>query len=247
MARAHCGIESILLDFLAKRGLVRALRIAVAYSGGPDSTALLAALSALSPCRPIALYVDHGLRESRELEEEMALVRRTCAALGAGLIVAHVRPGAVLERAKSENEGVEAAARRFRYAAFRSAMTKSGAQAVLLAHTMDDQIETVLMRLLGGSGAGGLIGIPEASGPFLRPFLGIRKAVSFATWRRKASPTPRIRPTRRGIPQESNTPRPRAVLGLEPSPDGERAWRRLPSKRRWTKRHCRPPPRLWPS
>ncbi len=176
MARAHCRIESILLDFLAKRGLVRGLRIAVAYSGGPDSTALLAALSALSLCRPIALYVDHGLRESRELEEEMALVRRTSAALGAGLIVAHLRRGAVLERAKSENEGVEAAARRFRYAAFRSAMTKSGAQAVLLAHTMDDQIETVLMRLLGGSGAGGLIGIPEASGPFLRPFLGIRKA-----------------------------------------------------------------------
>jgi tRNA(Ile)-lysidine synthase len=176
MARAHCRIESLLLDFLSKRGIGQGLRIAVAYSGGPDSTALLAALSALSFCRPIALYVDHGIRERRELEEELALVRRTSAALGADLLVARLRPGAVLERAKSENEGVEAAARRFRYAAFRSAMTRSGAHAVLLAHTMDDQIETVLMRLLGGSGAGGLIGIPEASGPFLRPFLGIRKA-----------------------------------------------------------------------
>jgi tRNA(Ile)-lysidine synthase len=176
MARARCRIEAVLLEFLIKRGLSPSAEIAVAYSGGPDSTALLAALSAIAPRRPIAVHVDHGIRGREELEEELALVDATCTSLHARLLVAHVRQGAVLERSRIGDEGVEAAARRFRYAAFRSAMKLTGAEAILLAHTMDDQLETILMRLLGGSGAGGLKGIPEASGPFLRPFLGVEKA-----------------------------------------------------------------------
>ncbi len=169
-------MEAVVLEFLAARGLDRGTSIAVAFSGGPDSTALLAASSAILPERPIALHVDHGIRGSQELEEELALVRATCSALGARLFLAYVRPGAVLERSKAEGEGTEAAARRYRYAAFRSAMRVTGARAVLLAHTMDDQLETILMRLLGGSGAGGIKGIPEESGPYLRPFLGVEKA-----------------------------------------------------------------------
>jgi tRNA(Ile)-lysidine synthase len=47
---------------------------------------------------------------------------------------------------------------------------------VLVAHTKDDQVETLLMHLFGGAGSGGLAGIPEATGPFMRPFLGIDKA-----------------------------------------------------------------------
>jgi tRNA(Ile)-lysidine synthase len=176
MARARCRIEAVLLEFLTKRGLGPSVEIAVAYSGGPDSTALLAALSAVAPRRAIAVHVDHGIRGREELQEELALVAATCSFLHARLLVAHVRPGAVLERSRDGGGGVEAAARRFRYSAFRSALKRTGAEALLLAHTLDDQLETILMRLLGGSGAGGLKGIPETSGPFLRPFLGVEKA-----------------------------------------------------------------------
>jgi tRNA(Ile)-lysidine synthase len=175
-ARARCSVEAALLEFLRKRGFAPEDRIAVAYSGGPDSTALLLALSALGWREEVAIHVDHGIRPRPELDAELALVRRACADAGARLIVARLRPGAVAERAKESGEGVEAEARRFRYAALRSAMRKTGAEAVLLGHTRDDQLETLLMRLFGGSGAGGLRGMPEASGPFLRPFLGIGKA-----------------------------------------------------------------------
>lgn len=175
MGRARPGLEAALLDFLSTRGFGPEDEIAVAYSGGPDSTALLAALAALGWARPTAIYVQHGLREEPELRSELDLVAKACARLGARLVVARLRPGAIRERASHTGEGVEAEARRYRYAALRRVAGRRGARAVLIGHTADDQIETVLMRVLGGAGAGGVKGIPEASGIFLRPFLGIRK------------------------------------------------------------------------
>jgi tRNA(Ile)-lysidine synthase len=174
--RARCLVEAVLLEFLVQRDFAPDDELAVAYSGGPDSTALLVALSALGWRRRTALHVDHGIRPRDELDAERAFVRGICADLGARLVVARVRPGAVAERARASGQGIEAEARRFRYQALRSARERSGARAVLLAHTRDDQLETLLMRLFGGSGAGGLKGIPESSGPFLRPFLGLEKA-----------------------------------------------------------------------
>jgi tRNA(Ile)-lysidine synthetase-like protein len=176
MARARCEVEAVLLEFLAARGIGKEERLAVGFSGGPDSTALLAALCALGWESPVAVHVDHGIRNRVELDAERALVRGLCASLGATLLVASVRPGAVLERARSRGEGIEAEARRYRYAALSSSLRRSSAKALLLAHTRDDQVETLLMRLLGGSGTGGLRGIPVARGPFLRPFLGLEKA-----------------------------------------------------------------------
>jgi tRNA(Ile)-lysidine synthase len=173
-------VEAVLLEFLSRKGLSPASAIAVAYSGGPDSTALLAALSAIARRVPIAIYVDHGIRDRGELDAELALVEASCSRLGARLFVARVRAGAVLERAAASGEGVEAEARRFRYVAFRTAMRRTGAEALLLAHTRDDQLETILMRLFSGAGAGGIKGIPEVSGPIFRPFLGIGKSALLA-------------------------------------------------------------------
>lgn len=180
MGRARRPVEATLLDFLSGRGLRPGDDLAVALSGGADSTALLAALSAIGWRRPIAVHVDHGIRSRVELDAERSLVKESCERLGARLIVARVRPGALTERARVEGEGIEAAARHFRYAALRSSLTRTGAKAVLLAHTRDDQVETLLMRLFGGSGAEGLRGMPEANGPFLRPFLNVEKATLLA-------------------------------------------------------------------
>jgi tRNA(Ile)-lysidine synthase len=174
-ARARCAVEAQLLKFLSRRGFAPEDRLAVAYSGGPDSTALLLALSALGWRRITAIYVDHALRPREELDAEHAIVKGLCAELGIRLIVARLRPGAVRRMAEERGEGIEAAARRFRRAALKSAAGRVGTKAILLAHTRDDQVETTLMRLLGGSGAGGLRGMPEVSGPFMRPFLVLAK------------------------------------------------------------------------
>jgi tRNA(Ile)-lysidine synthase len=175
-ARARCAIEAILLEFLTEHGFTPEDRMAVAYSGGPDSTALLVALHSLGWRDIIAIHVDHGLRPRQELDVELAIVKSLCASLGTRLTVARLQPDAVRKRAETSGEGIESTARRYRHAALRAAAKRSGAKAILLAHTRDDQIETTLMRLFGGSGAGGLRGMPGISGSFIRPFLGVTKA-----------------------------------------------------------------------
>jgi tRNA(Ile)-lysidine synthase len=180
-ARARCSVEATLLEALARSGLEPGDALGVAFSGGPDSSALLAALCALragsggARALPLAIHVDHGLRPREELDSELALVRRNCAALGAGLVVARVRSGRIEEAAGLRGEGIEAEARRFRYRALRSVAERKGLKAILLAHTLDDQLETVLMRLLSGSGSGGIRGIPERSGIFVRPLMSLEK------------------------------------------------------------------------
>lgn len=170
------AFEARVEGFLSSRGLSKAEPALVALSGGPDSTALLAALAAVGAGPLRAVHVDHGLRPRAELDAERDFVRGLCRGLGLPLTIARIRPGAVLERAKAEGEGVEAAARRFRYAAFRAILAREGLSRLYLAHNSDDQLETILMRLLSGSGAGGLRGMPEAAGPVLRPLLATPKS-----------------------------------------------------------------------
>ncbi len=174
MPGARGRVEARLGEFLRDLGVEEGEILGVAYSGGPDSTALLAALCALRPGRAVAVHVDHGIRPEEERAAERGLCVRACRALGCPLTIATLAPGLVARAASGR--GVEAAAREYRYRAFRRAMRRRSLGRMLMAHTRDDQAETILMRLFGGSGAAGFKGIPERRGPFLRPFLGLSKA-----------------------------------------------------------------------
>ncbi len=173
-------VEAALARCLAAARADGAGGVLVAYSAGPDSTALLAAAAALRAPGLAAAYIDHGIRPADEREAELALARRVCARLGVPLSVARLRPGAVEALSRREGIGIEAAARRRRYRALRDIMSRRGSSLVLTAHNLDDQVETALMRFLGGSGSGGLRGIPASNGPFLRPFLRLPKAALLA-------------------------------------------------------------------
>ncbi|WP_245861271.1 tRNA lysidine(34) synthetase TilS [Compostimonas suwonensis] len=151
--------------------------VLVALSGGPDSLALAAATAFEAPragIRAGAVVVDHGLqagsadvaahaaRQARALGLDPVLVRTV--AVGTG-------PGA---------GGPEGAARAARYRAFDEARAETGASHVLVAHTLDDQAETVLLGLARGSGPASLRGMAPATGPYLRPLLGIRRQTTHA-------------------------------------------------------------------
>ena len=142
--------------------------VLVACSGGPDSMALAVAARAEHP-RVGAVVVDHGLRAGSAAEAE-----RTAAWLrGAGLDPVVVRPVVV----DPQGSGVEAGARRARYAALDVAAGELGAARVLLGHTRDDQAETVLLGLARGSGVRSLAGMPPARGIYLRPLLDLPRDV----------------------------------------------------------------------
>ncbi len=146
--------------------------VLVALSGGPDSLALAAATAFEAPRLGLsagAVVVDHGLQPG---SSEVA-ARAQGQAIDLGLdpvLVEAVRVGA--------SGGPEAAARTARYAALAAAAERLGARRVLLGHTLDDQAETVLLGLARGSGATSLSGMAVESGSYLRPLLGIRRAVT---------------------------------------------------------------------
>jgi tRNA(Ile)-lysidine synthase len=148
--------------------------VLVALSGGPDSLALAAAIAfeaAHVGIRAGAVIVDHGLQA---VTADVAL-RAAAQARELGLdpvIVKTVHVGA--------DGGPEAAARAARYAALTEAARETGAVAVFLGHTLDDQAESVLLGLARGSGAGSLKGMDAVTGIFVRPLLGIRRATTLA-------------------------------------------------------------------
>ena len=153
-------------------GLPSDALLLVALSGGPDSLALAAATAFEAPragLRAGAVIVDHGLQSGS------ADVAARAAQQATGLGLAPVR----VERVSvGADGGPEAAARAARYAALERAASESDAAAVLLAHTLDDQAETVLLGLARGSGAASLQGMPARRGVFRRPLLGIRRTTT---------------------------------------------------------------------
>jgi tRNA(Ile)-lysidine synthase len=150
-------------------------RMLVACSGGRDSMAMAAVCQIV--CASIgvrcgAVIVDHALQSGSEHVAEQAAQR--CRSLGLDPVI--VRRAAVRE----QGEGLEAAAREARYAQICDVAHGTDAVAVALAHTMDDQAETVLIGLLRNKGIDALAGMPPTACrdgvTFLRPFLGLARA-----------------------------------------------------------------------
>jgi len=148
--------------------------VVVAASGGIDSTALLLALAELRAdgFGIAAAHVNHHLRGA-DSDADEAFVRDLCAQLGVEL---HVADG-TLDPERVRARGIEAAAREVRYVRFASIREETHARFVATAHQKNDQAETVLMRILTGSGIAGLRGIhPLRDDGFVRPLLDVTRA-----------------------------------------------------------------------
>jgi tRNA(Ile)-lysidine synthase len=146
--------------------------VLVALSGGPDSLALAAATAfeaRRAGIRAGAVIVDHGLQAG---SADVA-ARAAAQARDLGLDPVIIRSVTV-----GSDGGPEAAARGARYEALDAVARESGATSVLLGHTLDDQAETVLLGLARGSGATSLHGMAPATGLYVRPLLGIRRATT---------------------------------------------------------------------
>ncbi len=144
--------------------------VIVAASGGADSCALAAAL--LPECKTkaiksMALIIDHGLQEnSADVAQE---AKQELIKLGYEIVE--------IRRIKVEvTDGLEASARRARYAAINEVANEENASAIFLGHTKDDQAETVLLGLARGSGTRSLSGMAGRIDKYRRPLLGISRA-----------------------------------------------------------------------
>lgn len=167
------------LAALSRYELADTSPIIVAYSGGGDSTALL--YLALKWAKPnnkhvIAALVDHGMRKGSAKESQLAVKRAN--AMGAGVRVLHWQ-------GPKPKTALQAKARQARYALLANLCRELGARRCWLGHNLDDQIETVKMRIQSGSGWRGLAAMtPRAAAPIWpelygieihRPMLGARR------------------------------------------------------------------------
>ncbi len=141
-------------------------RIGLAVSGGGDSLALLVLAHAVMPERIEVATVDHRLRP--EASDEAALVASICASLG--LIHSVLTPSAPI------TGSLQANARKARYAALEAWANERELVWVATAHHVDDQAETLMMRLMRGSGLAGLSAIRASNGTVIRPLLNWRRS-----------------------------------------------------------------------
>ena len=185
--------QSVLNTIRHSRMLIAGNRVGVAVSGGADSLALLALLARLRDELGITLAVvhfNHALRGA-ESDADAAFVERQARNRGLDFFVEREDVAAA---AAQYAWNLEDAARRLRYAFFERVMNQSQLTHIAVAHTADDQAETVLAHLLRGTGPTGLAGIHPVVHRIVRPLLGTRREnlreylrANGQTWREDSS------------------------------------------------------------
>jgi tRNA(Ile)-lysidine synthase len=203
--------ERILAARIFSKRLVRpGERIGVAVSGGADSVALLRLMLESRQAMGIvvcAVHFNHRLR-GKDSDADEKFVAKLAATHGVEFFVAREDVGA---KAKRERANLEDAGRRARNAFFSELVTNGRVSRIAVAHTADDQAETVLAHILRGTGLAGLAGIHPEAGAVFRPLLKVRRAELRAYLRAK-------RQTWREDKTNKNTERTRARIRHELMP-----------------------------
>ncbi|MBC2582590.1 tRNA lysidine(34) synthetase TilS [Clostridium sp. DJ247] len=164
-------IENVLSTIKKHKMFDEGDKILVAVSGGPDSVALLNILYRVKDDLNITIYaahVNHGLR-GKESDEDEEYVRNFCSELNIEFMSKRVDIDKI---SKVKNISCESAGREARYEFFEELKRKLGLQKIAIAHNLNDQAETVLMRIMRGTGVEGLVGIkPVRDKIFVRPLI----------------------------------------------------------------------------
>ncbi len=149
------------------------MKVIVGVSGGADSVALLHVLGELECCAPdiFVCHFNHRLR-GQESRRDADFVAELCEKKR---LPFEIRSEDTERFSRQKGLSIEHGARELRYGFFREVCERIGAQRIATAHTMDDRAETVLMRILRGSGNPGISSIKPRSGNLIRPLIGISR------------------------------------------------------------------------
>ncbi|MBI4949526.1 MAG: tRNA lysidine(34) synthetase TilS [Deltaproteobacteria bacterium] len=167
-------LEKTFRNTIKRLGMLRkGDAVLAAVSGGVDSIVMLRLLGSVKDELGLKLsvcHLNHNMRGA-ESRRDLEFVKKTARGLGLKFIGKTLGKGSLVLKGKSLQE----AAREERYAFFEAAAKKTGAGRIALGHTLDDQAETVLLRLLKGASLSGLSGIPPVRAPFIRPLIEVKR------------------------------------------------------------------------
>ncbi|HEU4892570.1 MAG TPA: tRNA lysidine(34) synthetase TilS [Vicinamibacterales bacterium] len=170
------SVHSRVLRTIRKHDMLpRGARVLVALSGGPDSVALLHILRTLEARGELvvagAAHFNHQLRGA-EADADESFCRDLAAGTGIPFLAGRAD---VAARVRESGRSLEDAARQARYKFLNEAADSAGADAIAVGHSLDDQAETFLLRLIRGAGPAGLAGIRPRAGRVVRPLLDISR------------------------------------------------------------------------
>ena len=174
MNERHRLVESLLCLVREYSMTAPGETVLVAVSGGPDSVALVHALWSVREELGITLYVAHLNHSFRgeESDNDAKFVWSLASSLSIPCVIEKVDVPRMRQMLRLS---AESAARLVRYEFLENTAEKIGAARIALGHTADDQVETVLMNIIRGSGTDGLAGMPPVRGKIIRPLLGVRR------------------------------------------------------------------------
>lgn len=169
--RDDVSVRSRFRGALRRAGIPDGSNLVLAVSGGSDSLSLLDLTAREAPSRRWRLrvvHIDHGWREGSA--QDAAAVREEARRRGLASTGLRIRSTVW---ARGGGESREAIARSLRRHGLRRVARRTGAEAILLGHTRDDQVETILLHLLRGTGLRGLVGMEVRRGLWVRPLLDV--------------------------------------------------------------------------
>ncbi len=145
-------------------------KIVLGVSGGPDSLAMLNILNELRKEEwkfdIVVAHINHGLRENAKIDEEF--VKKFCEKIQVECYVLHEN---VKQIAEKEKRGLEETGRAIRYDFFNKILKETGSNKIAIAHNSNDNVETIIMNIIRGTGLSGLKGIEAKSGIYIRPII----------------------------------------------------------------------------
>ena len=148
-------------------------KIVLGVSGGPDSVCMLVVLNKLRERLKfdiVVAHINHGLRENAKIDEKYVL--KLCESLGVKCFVCHAN---IKEEAKKQKRGLEETGRIIRDNFYDEILNQEKANKIAIAHNSNDNVETIIMNVMRGSGPSGLKGIEAKSGKYIRPLIEIKR------------------------------------------------------------------------
>lgn len=165
-------LEDEILNTIKKYNLIEnGDKLVVAVSGGPDSITLLNCLYQLKINNKlnfdmVVCHINHGLRENAKIDEEYVL--EFCEKINVKCFVLHAD---IKKEAESQKRGLEEMGRIIRYEFFDKIQKETNSNKIAIAHNSNDNVETIIMNIIRGSGLGGLKGIEAVNGKYIRPLI----------------------------------------------------------------------------